>query len=151
MARWDRDPRRRQQAGWLVAAIEALALAANFYYIFSAYFNQVFVRLDVTFSDLAASLTVWVAAAACLAAALVEGVYYVRGRLWARRALIVENAALIVLGLVWFAHNRVAGAVGIQGQWEPAFYGILLPMLTLFPLMWPLLAFRPAGTAAPQS
>jgi hypothetical protein len=67
-------------------------------------------------------------------------VLYVRGAGWARWAFILQNGALIALGLVWFVINRMT--IG-----EPTTLatvgGLVIPMVTLFPLLWPLLTFRP--------
>jgi len=65
---------------------------------------------------------------------------YVKGRPWARLAFIGENALLVVLGLLWFLVRMV-------GPVAPGLLvvvcGLLVPMGTLFPLLWPLLTFRP--------
>ena len=156
MARWERDPKLRQRLGWLLAVVEVLAVSANFYPIYTAYFHQIILRL----SSAKSLLIPWgvemaigiVVSAAFLALAAYEGYGYVQGRAWARRAFIVENLVLIALGVIWFIKNRFCGggadAVAAVG-------GLALPIATIFPLLWPLIAFDPVlapsdpDTAAP--
>jgi hypothetical protein len=154
MARWQRDPRARQNLAYLLALVEVLAVTAGFYFIFSAYLHQVNLRLSSGPDHLILSLpTVYYVALgatiACFAVSVLVGVMYARGRPWARRVLIVANVVLVVLGVVWFAKNRIGGNPDITA----ATGGLLLPLATLFPLLWPLVAFRPksdAGAASPD-
>jgi hypothetical protein len=73
-------------------------------------------------------------------AGAVQGYQFVRGRPWVRTAFLVQNSVWIVLGILWFAHN-FAGSD--RGPNVFAVWGGLLPLVTLFPLLWPLLSLRP--------
>ena len=148
MAHWDRDPKARIKATWLLVAVEAAAVILNFFFISSAYLHYVNVRLSPDIRALMLSATtsyviVSILTACCLAAIIVVGVRYARGSPRMRWTMIGINAGLIALGLMWFFKNRLAG-----GEAAPiaTICGLFLPMITLFPLLWPLIAFRPAGT-----
>jgi len=53
---------------------------------------------------------------------------------------MVENGALIIMGLLWFLHSVLdKGEPNVFATWG----GLLLPCVTLFPLLWPLMTFRP--------
>jgi len=143
MARWQRDPTARRRLAYLLVGAEVLALAACFYGIVSAYCFRGMLRLGV--SREAANLATWIVSiagtAAWAAAAVAVGLKYVAGRRWARVVLIVANGILIGLGLIWFViHHARYGAARDN---LAALLGLLLPMVTLFPLLWPLLRFRP--------
>ena len=147
MARWQRDPKIRQRLAYTLATMEILALSFNFYYIFLAYFYQLWLRLGRhDFS--AVRRAAFVAVGLMVVAAVVEGLYYVRGRLWAQRAFVVENAVLIVLGLLWFAKHRLGDGASPAGY--VALYGLVVPIATLFPLLWPLLVFKPVPPSSTQ-
>lgn len=145
MARWQRDPQMRQKMAWLLVVVEVLALAASFALIFLAYLRFVVVRLSggQASESLLLMLPRYVTLGATVlvaGAAVYQGVLFVRGCRWARTAFLVENGLLVLLGLMWFVKNRITGDAL---NTEAAFYGLLLPMLTLFPLLWPLLTFSP--------
>jgi len=149
MARWQRDPTMRLKMTYLLVAVEALAIAVNVYPIFGAYLYQVCIRMGSTAADPlisagAANVLTLVVAVVCLALAVAVGVAYARGRAWARKALIAANVVLVALGVIWFLKNRMAGS---RQDTMAAMAGLLLPIVTLFPLLWPLLVFRPAGAA----
>jgi hypothetical protein len=152
MARWQRDREMRRKVAWALVAAEALALAGSFALIFLAYLRFAVARLGgahvspFVLFDLTRYIAVGVAAVV-LAVAVYEGLMFVRGCRWARAAFIIENVALVVLGLLWFVKNRITGDVL---NTEAALYGLLLPMLTLFPLLWPLLVFSPTPDAASE-
>jgi hypothetical protein len=145
MARWERDPKFRRNMTCLLAAAEALALTLNFYFVFSAYTRRVMVAVMPKLpSDTTLLVMVITATALWLAVVTVQAVLYIRGRERARKAFLIENGAMILLGLVWFIHN-------VTGRGEPDFYatwgGLLLPLVTLFPLLWPLMSLRPPSQA----
>jgi hypothetical protein len=140
MARWERDSEARKRAAGLLVSVEGVALLLNLGLIFWAYFRHAIVDLGLT---LTFDTVVWTEVAVLAAAAvlgLVQSVLYVRGSGLARWAFILQNVALIALGVVWFATNRMN--IG-----EPTTLatvgGLVIPMVTLFPLLWPLLTFRP--------
>lgn len=145
MARWQRDPAMRRKMAYLLVAAEAVALAINSYPIACAYLYQANIRLGggaakpLVSGGVEGALEV-AATLVCLALAVVVGLMYVRGRAWARLVFMVANGAIVALGLFWFVHNR-AGAVNPDPA--AAVAGLLLPIVTLFPLMWPLLTFHP--------
>jgi uncharacterized membrane protein (DUF485 family) len=147
MARWQRDPKLRRRLAYALATAEVLALSFNFYYIFTAYFYQLWLRLGLQNLSVVKGVAV-VAAGLVVVAAVAEGIYYVRGRLWAQRAFVAENVVLIVLGLLWFAKNRL-GDGGSPAE-HVALYGLVAPIATLLPLLWPLLVFKPVPPSSTQ-
>ena len=149
MARWQRDPKARRRMAHLLVAAEVLALAACFYGVFSAYLLRGLLALGVG-QDTAYTAT-WVGGIGgtvlCLAAAVLVGRKYLAGYRGARTVFLVANGVLVVLGLVWFGvHYARAGAAADS---KIALLGLLLPMITLFPLLWPLLTFRPTAPETP--
>ena len=147
MARWQRDPKFRQRLAYALATAEILVLSFNFYYVFAAYFHQLCLRLDLR--DLSiVQRAATVAAGLMVVAGVVEGFYYVRGRVWAQRAFVAENVVLIVLGVLWFAKHRL-GDGGSPTEYA-ALYGLVVPTATLLPLLWPLLVFKPVPPSSTQ-
>jgi hypothetical protein len=146
MAKWERDPVLRRRLSWLLAAAEVAAVTLNFYFVFAAYLRRVLVAVDPKLLSVEAFVAVTlVVTGLCLVAVAVQGFLYVRGRAWARSAFLVQNGVLIVLGFLWFVHS-------VLGRGEPDIFstwgGLLLPLVTLFPLLWPLMSFRPVAPAA---
>jgi hypothetical protein len=141
MATWKRDLVLRRRLSWLLAAIEVAAVTLNVYFVFSAYLQRALVAVAPKLLSAKAFVAVaLVVAGFCLVAVAVQGFLYVRGRAWARFAFLVENGVLIFLGLVWFVHNALGGgAPNIFSTWG----GLILPLVTLFPLLWPLISLRP--------
>lgn len=85
-----------------------------------------------------------VATALGLVVVVLECRLYLMGRPRIGRILIIQNAVLIVLGLAWYLHSLASNwpnppdrAIGIGG--------LMLPLATLFPLLWPLLVFKPTS------
>ena len=146
MARWQRDPKARRNVAAVLAAAEVLAGSLVFLVLAFHYALRLAARLVPGAAPFA-----WVAAVALtvpLAAWLVyESVLYVKGQEWARRLFIGCNLALVAAGLLWFAASLVAGGRSPDALW----YGLGLPMLTLFPLTAPLLACRPTADAGPSA
>jgi len=145
MAQWERDPRLRRRLTWALVAAEAVAVSVNFYFIFSAYMYRILVAvLPSAAAWEAVGVVPWVATAACVVAMAVLGFLYARGRGWVRPVFIAGNSLLLVLGLVWFFHS-------LMGRDRPDPYatycGLLLPLVTLLPLLWPLLSLRPTGSS----
>jgi len=147
MARWQRDPELRRRLAYALATAEVLALSFNFYYVFIAYFYQLCLRLGLRDFSIVPRAAL-VAAGLMVVAGVVEGFYYVRGRLWAQRAFIAENVVLIVLGVLWFAKNRLGD--GASPAAYVALYGLVVPIATLLPLLWPLLVFKPVPPPSTQ-
>jgi len=143
MASWERDPVVRRRVSWLLAGAEAAALTLNAYFVIAAYLRRLIVAVDENLlSHTAFAAVVLTLTGISLVVAVVQGVLYVRGRPWVRVAFLVENIALIVLGLLWFVHS-IAGR-GEPDKWA-TWGGLILPLVMLFPLLWPLLSFRPLG------
>lgn len=145
MARWQRDPAMRRKMAYLLVVVEVVALTINFYPIACAYLYQANIRLGGSATAPLVPISVEMAleiagSGVCLALAVVVGLMYVRGRAWARLVFMVANGAMVALGLFWFVHNR---AGGVAPDPAAAIAGLLLPIVTLFPLMWPLLTFHP--------
>ena len=149
MARWQRDPRARRRLATLLAAVEVIAVSTNFFCIFSAYFRRLCVSVAPSWPETnTEGFLVLAVSVLFLLVAVFEGVMYVKGRPWARLAFIGENALLVVLGLVWFL-------VCMVGPVAPGLLvvvcGLLLPIGTLFPLLWPLLTFRPVTVTGDET
>lgn len=146
MARWQRDPRMRQRVTWLLVAAEVLALTVSFGIIFLRYLQFLLAMLSAgKGATEAAKYVALVATALALGAAVFEGIKYLRGVRWARLAFLIENVALLALGVMWFVWNRFRGD---KVNTDPAWFGLVLPMLTLLPLLWPLLFHSPGSGGA---
>jgi len=140
MARWQRDPKARRNVAYVLAAAEVLAVMANVYSIFLAYLQYVNARF--LGSALSGSSVIYVGVTAMVVSAGVGvfvAVMYVRGRAWGRAAFIIANIGLVALGVLWFAIDHL----GAEPDRISAWAGLLLPLVTLFPLLWPLIVFRP--------
>jgi hypothetical protein len=149
MAQWERDPRLRRRLTWALAAAEAVAVSVNFYLIFRAYMYRILVAVWPSAAAWeAVRVAPWVATAACVVVMAVLGFLYARGRGWVRPVFIAGNGFLILLGLVWFLHNLMGSG---RPDADATYGGLLVPLVTLLPLLWPLLSFRPAQRAAAQA
>ena len=149
MAQWERDPKLRRRLTWALAAAEAVAVSFNFYYVFSAYLRRLLLAISASAAaGEAVRVAPVVATAACVVVMAVLGFLYARGRGWVRPVFIAGNGFLILLGLVWFLHNFMGKA---QPDAYATYGGLLVPLVTLLPLLWPLLSFRPAQRAAAQA
>ena len=148
MARWERDPKARRNLAMTLAGTETVVLMGNFLAIFSAYVYQFFNRvMPAYYSSSARYIITGIGAVALLVFLCVQGFSYVKGRPWATRLYVVENLVLVGMGVVWFAMDRVGAAMPDR---MATVGGLLVPILTLFPLLWPLLAFKPAAPALPR-
>jgi len=146
MAQYERDPRRRRRLAILLAALEVLAVSGNFFTLCMAYLNWLNVRLiHSTFLGAQGIGTSAVVAAVFLVACAVVGFRYVKGNPRARMILVAANALLVLLGLLWFVKCY---ALSPEPNPNVALLGLVLPMVTLFPLLWPLISFRPVPPAA---
>ena len=140
MARWDRDPQARRQAIEFLAMAEVMALLANGFLISMYYLRWIVLQMA---PERGAAFSPFILPAIATASGAVflvfQGIAYAKDRAWARRLFLVENVGLIILGLLWLAASASnpggAGRVEIVG-------GLVLPMVTLFPLLWPLWTFR---------
>jgi hypothetical protein len=145
MAKWERDPVLKRRLAMLLAAAEAAALTLNFFFIFSAYTRWVAVVVSLPLSDMALWIMAIAATVLCLAGTAFQGYQFVQGRAWSCFAFLVENGAMILLGLVWFI-------LSMMGRGDPLAvrFGVRLPLVTLCPLVWPLMSLRSAapGTRA---
>jgi len=154
MARWQRDPTARRRLAILLVAAEAVALTVCFFLIFGPYLYRLLLLLGmrVTGGVLKGYYAACaVASLAVLAGAVVVGLKYLKGVLWARRVFIIANVVVLALGLIWLVKHELSPAARTDNT--AAIAGLLLPMVTLFPLLWPLITFRPvqrdAGNGAP--
>lgn len=143
MAQWKRDPKARRNIAYLLAAVEVAAVTANFYPIFSAYLLRasLFVTADSAETGAAIYYAAVAATVLCFVVAVFVGIRYARNRSWARWVFIIANAVLLALGVVWFVKNQMLSS---RPEMQVAAAGLLLPIVTLFPLLWPLIVFRPA-------
>ena len=147
MALWERDPKANQRLALLLVVVEAVAALINFCFIFQAYFYRAQLRLHMGLSDVSLLVVVVMATAFFAVLLVYEGMMYLRGRAWVRHALLAENGALIGLGILLLLLNRLGG--GPKDAYL-IYFGLLLPLVTLFPLMWPFLVFRVLPTAPGQ-
>ena len=152
MARYERDPRLRRRLALLLVLGEVLALSVVFFAIFYGYFNwfnQRFLhiqflrpgpseRLGLHLSLFALGVTLLVDAVF-----IAQAVLYVKGRSWTRLAFLGQNGFLIAMGLIWFVVKVARADVALTEAREVGFWAVVLPMATLFPLLWPLRVFRP--------
>jgi hypothetical protein len=149
MARWQRDPASRRRLAYVLVGVEVLALAACVYGIAQAYSLRGLLFVGV--AGQTAGPAAWITGMAMTLVSLVLGVVvgrkYVAGRRWARIVFIVANGVLIALGLLWFAIHQIRHG-GVADNMA-GLVGLLLPMVTLFPLLWPLLRFRPLLESEP--
>ena len=146
MARWQRDPRARRNVAAVLAAAEVLLGGIVFFVLVSGYILRIGVRVARGVVPyvlyIAGPLTILVAAGLVYLA-----IQYVKGQERARRLFIGFNALLVLAGLVWFLLSLVAGSESAEAVW----YGLGLPMLTVFPLTAPLMGFRPKMDAPPPA
>ncbi|MCX5685597.1 MAG: hypothetical protein NT049_18215, partial [Planctomycetota bacterium] len=92
----------------LLAVVEAAALTMNFYFIFSAYLRRLVVAVSASLpNDKVLFVVALVVTSVFLAGAVFQGTLFVRGRAWARSAFLIENGAMILLGLLWFIHSKM--------------------------------------------
>jgi hypothetical protein len=54
---------------------------------------------------------------------------------------VVENALIVAAGVAWFVIDQTVTA---EPNRAAAIGGLVAPMVTAFPLIWPLLVYRPA-------
>jgi hypothetical protein len=149
MARWQRDPRSRRRLSYLLVGVEVVALTACFLGIFLAYCLRGLLYVGVSPETVhSATWTAGIAATAlCAAVAVVVGLKYLAGKRWARAVFVVANGILVGLGLFWFVVHQFRHGAGTDNT--AGLVGLLLPMVTLFPLLWPLLRFRPVAESEP--
>jgi predicted anti-sigma-YlaC factor YlaD len=142
MARYERNPKLQARLAYLLGGTEGVALSVNFYLLFSAYFWKISIFLHLSAAPLAVYVTNLVVTLLFVFVVAYEVFKYIKGQAWTRKALIIENVVLVALGLLWFLHNRLGNSETRPDKWA-TLAGLLLPMVTLFPLIWPLLMFRP--------
>jgi len=141
MPRWHRDPKTWQRVMFVVAMVDGLAVSANFFFIFRHYLWWTCLRIITSWHETAVPVIVpYVLTGLSFVVVACQAVVYAAGRPWARRAFVLENILLIVAGLLWFLASL--------GNPTPVLatavvHGLLVPMVTLFPLLWPLWALRP--------
>jgi hypothetical protein len=140
MARWERDPQAQRQVLWFLALAEVMALLGNGFLVSMHYFRWIVSQMaPVRGAEFSPFILPMIATASAAVFLVYQGIAFAKGRAWARRLFLAENAVLIVLGLIWLAvrASDPAGARRVD-----IFGGLVLPMATLFPLLWPLWAFR---------
>jgi hypothetical protein len=126
---------------FVVAMVDGLAVSANFFFIFRHYLWWTCLKIITSWYGTAVPLIVpYVLTGLSFVIVAYQAVVYAAGRPWARRAFVLENILLIVAGLLWFLVNLGNPA---QTRTVPLVHGLLVPMITLFPLLWPLWALRP--------
>jgi len=125
----------------VVALVDSLALSANFFFIFRQYLWWTCLRFLTSWRESAALLTVpYVLTGLFFVIVACQAVFYAAGRSWARRAFVLENLLLIAAGLLWFLASLDNPTPVLA---KAVVHGLLAPMSTLFPLLWPLWSLRP--------
>jgi hypothetical protein len=142
MAGYERNPKQRRRLGLLLVAGESVALGANAAFVFSAYVHYLFLRMNVPLGQWGGYVLISVFAAAGLAAGIYEGSMFLKGRPRFRQIMMIENALILVLGLAWFFHSWI-GSMPNKPSPMIGFGGLVLPLISLFPLIWPLMTFKP--------
>lgn len=141
MARWRRDPKIWRRVLFLIAMVDVLAISANFFFIFMHYFLWACLKIVTSWYRTAVPLVVPSVLTGLIFVVLVYQAWvYARGRAWARWLFLAENLGLLSAGLLWFLVSLGKPA---QALTVPLVSGLLVPMVTLFPLLWPLWVFRP--------
>jgi hypothetical protein len=141
MPRWHRDPKTWQRVMFVVAMVDGLAVSVNVFFIFRHYLWWTCLKIVTSWHGTAVPLIVpYVLAGLSFVIVTYQAFVYAAGRPWARRAFVLENILLIVAGVLWFLASL--------GNPTPMLmiavvHGLLVPMVTLFPLLWPLWALRP--------
>ena len=141
MPRWNRDPKTWQRMMFVVAMVDGLAVSANFFFIFRHYLWWTCLNIITSWHETAVPLIVpYVLTGLSFVIVAYQAVVYAAGRPWARWLFLAENLGLLSAGLLWFLVS-LGNPIGPQGP--PVVHGLLVPMVTLFPLLWPLWALRP--------
>ncbi|HUU31771.1 MAG TPA: hypothetical protein VMY69_06690 [Phycisphaerae bacterium] len=141
MPKWRRDPKTWQRVMFVVAMVDGLAVSANFFFIFRHYFWWTCLKILTLWHGTDVPLIVpYVLTGLSLVIVAFQAVFFAAGRPWARRAFVLENILLIVAGLLWFLASLGNPP---EAMANPIINGLLAPMVTLFPLLWPLWALRP--------
>ena len=141
MARWHRDVKTWKRVMFSVGLVDGLALSANFFFIFRHYLWWTSLNIIPSWKETAVPFVVpLVLTGLSLVVVAYQAVVYAAGRAWARWLFIAENLVLLSAGLLWFLLS-VGNPIGPQGP--PVVHGLLVPMVTLFPLLWPLGSLRP--------
>jgi hypothetical protein len=126
---------------FVVAMVDGLAVSANFFFIFRSYLWWTCLKIVTSLYETAVPLVVpYVLTGLIFVVLIYQAWAYSGGRVWARRAFLAENLGLLSAGLFWFLVS-LGNPGGPQGP--PVIHGLLIPMITLFPLLWPLWALRP--------
>ena len=146
MVLYERDPRLRRWLAILLACGEIVALTVVMLVISAGGMTWFNARLLGSRLGAAALFaTPLVASAAAFLVFFVQGVLYVKGRPWTRSLFILENLLMIVVGAIWFLKNQF----GEDPNRNVALMALVLPVATLFPLLWPLRVFRPVPPGGP--
>jgi|WetSurMetagenome_2_1015567.scaffolds.fasta_scaffold04053_9 hypothetical protein len=138
MAGYERNPKLHRRMAALLAIGETLALTVVSWPIFLQYFSYAVARLGQPAGFLRIILSATFTLA-CLVGALFVSRRFIRGAPGARWALVVANVVIIAMGVAWYVHASLSER---PEKWV-GLCGLMLPMVTLFPLLWPLLVFKP--------
>jgi len=144
MAAYERNPRLRRRLAVVLTVAEVLALTLAMFVNSSGVLLWVNARfLGGWFGVATLNAAPVVVSTVAFLVFIVQGVLYVKGRPWARTLFIVENGLLILLGVIWFLHNQFS----LNPNRNVTLLALVIPMVTLFPLLWPLRTFRPVPPA----
>jgi len=140
MARWERDPKARKRLAILLAVVnDAMLLIVVFLTgsrVLGSFWTIAIGPLSKSIFDLMCYILVGVFAVWLI----VQTIMYVMGREWARWAYIILNISVVGLGSLWFIYSWVRYGVP---KAHTVTFGLLIPILLLFPLLWPHFSFRP--------
>jgi hypothetical protein len=141
MPRWHRDPKTWQRVMFVVAMVDGLAVSANFFFIFRHYLWWTCLRIITSWHGTSVPLIApYVLTGLSFVIVTYQAFVYAAGRPWARRVFLLENTFLIVAGLLWLLASLGDPTPTLR---MVVVHGLLVPMITLFPLLWPLWALRP--------
>jgi hypothetical protein len=124
-----------------VAMVDGLAVSANFFFIFRHYLWWTCLRIITSWHGTSVPLIApYVLTGLSFVIVTYQAFVYAAGRPWARRVFLLENTFLIVAGLLWLLASLGDPTPTLR---MVVVHGLLVPMITLFPLLWPLWALRP--------
>jgi len=141
MARWRRDPKIWRRVLFLIAMVDVLAIAGNFFFIFRHYLWWTCLKIVTSWHGTTVPLVVpYVLTGLIFVVLIYQAWAYSSGRVWARRAFLAENLVGILAGLLWFLAS-LGNPTSVLAT--AVVHGLLVPMVTLFLLLWPLWFLRP--------
>ena len=139
MARWERSPKARRRRAIALAVVNDLTLLIVAYFFGQQLLFTVWTRTLGRATE--TTLLVHQILVAVFAAWLiVQTIFYVRCKKWARMLFVIFDIAFPAIGALGFIMSLIIGTHRAD-VWLNL--GMLLPFCILFPLLWPHLNFKP--------